>query len=118
MRPCWIGTLKGTHKEGFGRSRGGFTSKIHARAAGRGRPLGFVLTGEEVSDYKAVPVLLDLPITQPKMMLADKGYHGDDVRSSLLMHGILPVIPAKANRKALKPQRRNEGPYRALFFEQ
>jgi len=33
------------------------------------------------------------------MMLADKGYDGDDVRSSLLMHGILPVIPPKANRK-------------------
>ena len=35
------------------------------------------------------------------MMLADKGYDGDDVRSSLLMHGILPVIPPKANRKEL-----------------
>jgi transposase len=33
------------------------------------------------------------------MMLADKGYDGDDVRSSLLMHGILSVIPPKANRK-------------------
>jgi transposase len=33
------------------------------------------------------------------MMLADKGYDGDDVRSSLLMRGILPVIPPKANRK-------------------
>jgi transposase len=33
------------------------------------------------------------------MMLADKGYDGDDVRSSLLMQGILPVIPPKANRK-------------------
>jgi transposase len=32
-------------------------------------------------------------------MLADKGYDGDDVRSSLLMKGILPVIPPKANRK-------------------
>jgi IS5 family transposase len=32
-------------------------------------------------------------------MLADKGYDGEDVRSSLLMHGILPVIPPKANRK-------------------
>jgi IS5 family transposase len=57
------------------------------------------LTGGEVSDYKAVPALLNLPMTQPKMMLADKGYDGDDVRSSLLMHGILPVIPPKANRK-------------------
>jgi IS5 family transposase len=33
------------------------------------------------------------------MMLADKGYDGDDVRSSLLMHGILPVILPKANRR-------------------
>jgi transposase len=63
----------------------------------QGRPLSFVLTGGEVSDYKAVPTLFNLPITPPKMMLADKGYDGDDVRSSLLMHGILPVI--QANRK-------------------
>jgi transposase len=33
------------------------------------------------------------------MMLADKGYDGDDVRSALLMQNILPVIPPKANRK-------------------
>jgi len=32
-------------------------------------------------------------------MLADKGYDSDDVRSSLLLNGILPVIPPKANRK-------------------
>jgi hypothetical protein len=57
--------------------------KIHARADGQARPLGFVLTGGEVSDYKAVPTLLNLPVTPPKMMLADKGYDGDDVRSSL-----------------------------------
>lgn len=33
------------------------------------------------------------------MMLADRGYDGDDVRSALLMRNILPVIPPKANRK-------------------
>jgi transposase len=32
-------------------------------------------------------------------MLADKGYDSDDVRTSLLLKGILPVIPPKANRK-------------------
>lgn len=31
-------------------------------------------------------------------MLADKGYDGDDVRQNLLIHGILPVIPSRANR--------------------
>ena len=33
------------------------------------------------------------------MMIADKGYDGDEVRTGLLMRGILPVIPPKANRK-------------------
>jgi transposase len=40
-----------------------------------------------------------LPVANPKHMLADKGYDGDDVRSGLLMKGILPVIPPRANRK-------------------
>jgi transposase len=31
-------------------------------------------------------------------MLADKGYDSDVVRASLLLKGILPVIPPKANR--------------------
>ena len=31
-------------------------------------------------------------------MLADKGFDGDDVRSSLLMRAIFPVIPQRVNR--------------------
>ena len=42
------------YQEAFGRSRGGFTSKIHACADGQRRPLDFVLTGGEASDYQAV----------------------------------------------------------------
>nr|WP_281289008.1 IS5 family transposase [Nitrospirillum amazonense] len=90
---------RGTHKEGFGRSRGGFTSKIHARADGQGRPLGFVLTGGQASDYEAVPDLFDLDVRKPRLMLADKGYDGDEVRQGLLVHGVLPVIPPRSNRR-------------------
>ena len=32
-------------------------------------------------------------------MLAAKGYDGDDVRSRLLMKGIVSIIPSKSNRK-------------------
>jgi transposase len=32
-------------------------------------------------------------------MLADKGYDSDDVRSALLLKGILPVIPPRSNRR-------------------
>ena len=47
--------------------------------------------------------LFALPVNKPKMMLADKGYDGDEVRTALLMTGILPVIPPKANRKEQIP---------------
>lgn len=51
-------TLKGSYKKSFGRSRYGFTTKTHARADGQRRPLGFVLTGGEISDHLAIPDLL------------------------------------------------------------
>ncbi|MBB4051273.1 hypothetical protein GGR20_000891 [Devosia subaequoris] len=79
-RRQWEG--RAAHKAGLGRSRGGFTSKIHARADGQGRPLGFVLTGSEASDYKAIDDLIALPVAKPRLMLADKGYDGDDIRAS------------------------------------
>jgi len=55
------------------------------------------LTGGEVSDYRAVPQLLDMPVKLPKAMLADKGYDSDGVRETLLMRGILPVISPRAS---------------------
>ena len=41
-----------------------------------------------------------IPVAAPKALLADKGYDGDGFRQNLLMHGILPVIPPRSNRKA------------------
>ena len=39
-----------------------------------------------------------LPLAKPRLLLADKGYDSDAVREGLLIHGILPVIPPRANR--------------------
>lgn len=39
-----------------------------------------------------------LPVQKPRMLLADKGYDGDAVRQNLLIRGIMPVIPPRANR--------------------
>tara|TARA_B100001115_G_C15777682_1_gene382243 strand:- start:104 stop:406 length:303 start_codon:yes stop_codon:yes gene_type:complete len=41
-----------------------------------------------------------MPVSRPRLMLADKGYDGDAVREALLLQGILPVIPPKSNRKS------------------
>lgn len=87
-------------KNALGRSRGGFTSKIHARCDNQGLPLGFSLTGGEASDYTAAEPLIDIPVAAPKALLADKGYDGDRFRESLLFRGSLPIIPPRLNRKA------------------
>ncbi|WP_373319074.1 transposase, partial [Gluconobacter kondonii] len=82
----------------MGRSRGGFTRKIYARCDNQGRPLGFALTGGQVSDYKATDALMKLSVPTPKAMLADRGYDSDSFRLDLLLRGILPVIPSRKGR--------------------
>ncbi|MCT2401178.1 IS5 family transposase [Novosphingobium sp. HK4-1] len=49
---------KGGRAQAFGRSRGGFTCKVHARCDDQGRPLGFIPTRSEVSDYGVVGAMI------------------------------------------------------------
>ena len=62
----------------------------------QGRPLRFILTGGEASDYTAAEPLMDIPVATSKALLADKGYDGDHFRASLLIRGILPIIPPRS----------------------
>lgn len=101
---------RGAHTEGFGRSRGGFTSKINARCDNQGRPFGFAFSGGQVSDYKATDALVTFPDPNPKAMLADRGYDSDCSRQDLLIHGILPIIPSRKGRNA--PQKTDWQRYR------
>lgn len=96
------GAKGGLIRKLFGRSRGGFTTKIHTRADGQGRPLGFILTGG-ASNYKAVPQRLAIPLSRPCKMLADKGYDADAIREELLLHGTRPVMPSRSPRKRSLP---------------
>ena len=93
------GRKRGACANALGRSRGGFTSKIHARCDNQGLPVGFILTGGEASDYTAAEPLMAIPVATPKALLADKGYDGNRFRDSLLVRGILPIIPPRSNRK-------------------
>ena len=90
---------RGACLQAFGRSRSGFTGKVHARYDNQGLPIGFILTGGEASDYTAAEPLMEIPIAAPKALLADKGYDGGRFRESLLIRGILPIIPPRSNRK-------------------
>ena len=86
--------------EALGRSRGGFSTKIHARCDGKGRPIGFILTGGEVHDSQAFQALFRLVEEKIKALIADKGYDADAIRDELAASGIEAVIPPRSNRKA------------------
>ena len=52
------GARGGQTGEALGRSRGGFSTKIHLRAEGGGRPVAFVLSGGERHESRYVEALL------------------------------------------------------------
>jgi transposase len=95
------GRKRGIHQRALGRSRGGFTSKIHCLADARGRPIAFHLTSGEAADCKAYETLIDLSERTPAALLADKAYDTDDIRNDLRKRQIKAVIPPKSNRKVL-----------------
>ena len=93
---------KGTQdQEGLGRSRGGFSTKIHARCDGKGRPVGFILTPGQTHDNQGFLPLLRMIGERIQAMIADKGYDADAIREELNFNGIEAVIPPKSNRKAM-----------------
>jgi transposase len=95
------GRKRGIHQRALGRSRGGFTSKIHCLGDARGRPIAFDLTPGEAADCKSYDTLIDLPERAPDALLADKAYDSDAIRDDLKKRGIKAVIPAKSNRKVV-----------------
>jgi len=88
---------RGQEYQALGRSRGGFTTKIHAACDSHGNPIRFLLTGGQASDYTQALALLDG--WNSEAVLADKGYDADYVVEAAQCMGAQPVIPPKANRK-------------------
>jgi len=86
------------NQQALGRSRGGFSTKIHLRVDAEGRPLAFALTGGEAHDVKGYDALMELVDAHPEKLLADKAYDTDAIRDNLEARDIEPVIPPKSNR--------------------
>ena len=87
------------NREALGRSRGGFSTKIHLRTNAKGDPLTFDVTGGEAHEVKGYDALMELHDINPGRLLGDKGYDSDDIRNDLADRGIEPVIPPRSNRK-------------------
>lgn len=84
-------------QEALGRSKGGFSCKVHAACDAHGMPLKFILTGGQAADCtQAIPLLNDV---NAGAVLADKAYDTNELREWLKKQGIKAVIPPKSNRK-------------------
>lgn len=100
-RPCLSRRGKrGQQGQALGRSRGGFSTKIHLKTDFDGHPIAFDLTGGEKGDAPHFPILLELgPNVDPRAAIGDKGYASKANRQAARDRGIVPVIPHKANEK-------------------
>ena len=81
----------------MGRSRGGFTTKIHALCDGLGNPLELALSGGQQHDVTQAPGLL--VGQQPERVIADRGYDADLLIELIEQQGGQAVIPPRNNRK-------------------
>ena len=82
--------------QALGRSRGGFTTKIHVLVNGHGNPLRAILTPGQAADAPQIPLLFDQ--FSPSIAILDKAYDTNAVLDFFESQGTIPVIPPKANR--------------------
>ena len=83
--------------QALGRSKGGFTTKIHVMVDALGNPLDFILTGGQAADVTQAYTLIKG--VRATYALMDKAYDADKLIEQLKQQGIIPVIPPKSNRK-------------------
>ncbi len=84
--------------QALGRSRGGFSTKIHLLVDALGNPLKFILTGGQSADVnQALPLLAG--VNGATYGIMDKAYDADKVLDYLESKSIIPVIPPTKNRK-------------------
>jgi transposase len=95
---CSAGYEKeGNAKHALGRSKGGFTTKVHALCDGLGNPLKFILTPGQRADITQGDELIKG--IESTTVLADKGYDSNAFVKTIEEQGCAAVIPPRRNRK-------------------
>ncbi len=95
---CSAGYKKDSQtKEALGRSKGGFTTKIHALVDALGNPLKFILTPGQRNDITQAESLLEE--VRNATVIADKGYDSNALLEAIDKQNSIAVIPPKKNRK-------------------
>ena len=95
--------LRGPQKNGgqaeqaLGRSRGGFSTKIHVNVDALGNPLCFLLTGGQRHDITQAEDLI--AGYEFERVIADRAYDSDDLLRRIAEQEAEAVIPPRKNRK-------------------
>jgi transposase len=87
----------GQEAQALGRSRGGFSTKIHIAVDALGNPLRFILTAGQCHDSPQTEALVEGYSTQA--LIADKGYDSKDLIEAVKAEGIQAVMPPRSNRR-------------------
>jgi transposase len=114
-----IDTKQSQKRQALGRSRGGFTTKLHLITEARGLPMTLHLTGGNIVDctaFEAVMAKLRLPRggggrprTRPARLLGDKGYSSKKIRTYLRRRGIKAVIPERKDQIGNRKRKGSRG---------
>lgn len=96
-------------KNALGRSKGGYSTKIHIATDARGLPLAVTATPGQSGEtpelanlLNSIPLSLHRKHKRPRALAADKAYSAKATRSRLKAQGIKDVIPKRANEKRKK----------------
>ncbi len=107
------------HDHGLGRSRGGFTTKLHLAVEQGQKPMAIVVTAGHRGDSPQFETVLERvrvprpgpgrPRTRPTRVRADKAYASRKNRAYLRRRGIRCTIPNKADQARNRMKRGSRG---------
>jgi transposase len=93
-------------QEALGRSRGGFSTKIHVAVDGLGKPTKILLSPGQDHDVTKAPELIK--DSEAEKVIADKAYDSDTLVAQIESQGATPVIPPRKNRNQARPYDRED----------
>nr|WP_254624263.1 transposase [Myxococcus sp. CA033] len=99
--PGCLGRKRGLRSNALGRSRGGFSTNVHAVTTTSGKPLHLALTqGQQHESTMAQELLVH---AEGGAFIVDTGYDADRIRPGVRKLGMKPVIHSNLCRKRRLP---------------
>lgn len=115
--PGCCGRKRGIISNALGRSRGGFSTKIHALVDTKGRPIHVELTPGQQHESTVAAAIIENH-ARGEALIADTGYDSDAIRDQLTAMRMKAVIHAHPgrNKKPRLDRRRYAERYRVEVF--